>query len=77
MDLQFLDETVALHKINITRDSRHHLKLLRRYHFEFSLEGHDRYQGSITFLGQDVDHIRLDHPQGQTILYNDEIKKLH
>jgi len=52
MDLQLLDETVALHKVTIARDDRHRLKLLRRYHFEFSMEGHDRYEGSITFMGQ-------------------------
>ncbi len=77
MDLQLLDETVALHKVAIARDDRHRLKLLRRYHFEFSMEGHDRYEGSITFIGQAVDHIQLDHPEGQIILHSDETKILH
>jgi hypothetical protein len=77
MDLQLLDETVALHKVTISRDNRNQLKLLRRYHFEFSMDGHDRYQGSITFLGLGVDHMQLDHPDGQIILHSDEAKKLH
>ena len=77
MDLQLLDETVALHKLRIARDNRNQTKLLRRYHFEFSIDGHDRYQGSITFLGQGVDYIQLDHPDGQIILHSDEAKKLH
>jgi len=45
--------------------------------FEFSIDGHDRYEGSITFIGQGVDHIQLDHPDGQIILHSDEAKKLH
>lgn len=77
MDLQLLDETVALHKISITRNDRRDMKLLRRYHFEFSLSGHDRYEGSITFLGQAVDCIQLDHPDGQIILPSDANKKIH
>jgi len=77
IDLQLLDETVSLHKVRITKDNRNQVKLLRRYNFEFSIDGHDRYQGSITFLGQGVDHIQLDHPDGQLILHNDEAKKLH
>ena len=77
MDLQLLDETVALHKISISKDKRNLIKLLRRYHFEFSLDGYDRYEGSITFLGQNVDHIQLDHPEGQIILHGDEVKNLH
>ena len=77
MDLQLLDETVALHKITIARDNRNQAKLLRRYQFEFSINGHDRYQGSITFLGQGIDHIQLDHPDGQIILHSDEAKNLH
>lgn len=77
MDLQLLDETVALHKVRIARDNRNQVKLLRRYQFEFSIDGHDRYQGSITFLGEGVDHIQLDHPDGQIILHSDEAKKLH
>lgn len=77
MDLQLLDETVALHKVRITRDNRNQVKLLRRYHFEFSIDGHDRYIGSVTFIGQGVDHIQLDHPDGQLILHSDETKKLH
>lgn len=77
MDLQLLDETVALHRVTIAKDSCQRLNLLRRYHFEFSLEGHDRYEGSITFMGQNVDHIQLQHPEGQIILHSDEAKKLH
>ncbi len=77
MELQLLDETVALHKIRISKDNRNQVKLLRRYQFEFSLDGYDRYEGSITFLGQVVDHIQLDHPDGQIILHSDEAKKLH
>ncbi len=77
MDLQLLDETVALHKISIARNSRRDMTLQRRYHFEFSLSGNDRYEGSITFLGQTVDCILLDHPDGQIILPSDRSKIIH
>ena len=77
MDLQLLDETVALHKFTLCRDNSREIKILRRYHFEFSLQGHDRYEGSITFLGEGVDHIQLDHPEGQIIMHHDQIKVLH
>lgn len=75
--LQLLDETVALHKIAFAKDDRNQTRILRRYHFEFSINGHDRYEGSITFIGQGVDHIQLNHPDGQIILHSDEAKKLH
>lgn len=77
LDFQLLDETVALHRCRISKDKKSEIKILRRYHFEFSPQGHDRYEGSITFIGQTVDHLQLDHPDGQIILHNDEIKKLH
>ncbi len=77
MDLQLLDETVALHKFTLARDGSRQIKILRRYHFEFSLQGYDRYEGSITCLGQGVDHIQLDHPEGQIIMHHDQIKVLH
>ncbi len=77
MNLQLLDETVALHKFTLSRDRFRVIKILRRYHFEFSLQGYDRYEGSITFMGQDIDHIQLDHPEGRIIMHHDEIKVLH
>lgn len=67
LHLQFLDETVTLASIRPGRSEAGWPQLIRRYQFEFSGTGQDRWQGRATLAGQRVLSVQFDHPQGVTI----------
>lgn len=66
--VQLLDETVALSRLRLARNSQGHLVIARRYHFEFSLEGNDRRAGWVRLLGTEVVILQMDFPEGSTLL---------
>jgi len=68
LKLQFLDETVALDSLRLTRSARGWPEFVRIYGFEFSGTGNDRWQGRATLSGRRVLSVQFDHPQGVTIL---------
>lgn len=68
MQLQFLDETVALARLRLTRTASGGLAWRRLYVFEFSESGSDRWKGRALLTGQRVESVQLDNPQGVTIL---------
>lgn len=68
MQLQFLDETVALAKLRLARGNDGRLGWLRLYVFEFSESGSDRWKGRALLNGRHVESVQLDNPQGVTIL---------
>lgn len=57
MDLQLLDQTVALRSLWLQRDSSGRLRMRRRYNFEFTSTGDERYLGQVVFLGNRLDSI--------------------
>jgi hypothetical protein len=57
--LQLLDESLVLDKLQMSRDERGHLCLQRRYRFEFSATGDERYQGTIALTGKRIIRIEL------------------
>lgn len=57
MDLQLLDQTVALKSIWFKRNSQGRLQLSRRFSFEFTSTGDERYQGQVKFVGNQIDGI--------------------
>lgn len=59
LDLQLLDGSVALKKIKLKRADSGHLALLRKYSFEFSATGVERYTGEITMFGMKVEQVHL------------------
>ena len=61
-NLLLLDDTVAIRRINLGRDSDGVLRLRRVYDFEYSDTGNDRSTGSLVMLGQRVLVINLDLP---------------
>lgn len=69
---QFLDETVALSRLRPGRDARGNVTWYRQYHFEFSLDGYNRYNGMANLIGHHIHSIHLDHPQGQIIESQDK-----
>lgn len=63
-DVQFLDDTVALVALGITRvDGK--LRIRRVYQFEFSDDGRDRLSGIVAISGTHIDMIHLPQPQAK------------
>jgi hypothetical protein len=58
--LQFLDESVALSRIRLARNSNGQLQFQRDYRFEFSDTGDNRRPGVVRMLGDRVEWISLD-----------------
>jgi hypothetical protein len=59
MSLQLLDENVGLRALWVKRDDNGQLRLWRRYMFEFSSTGEDRYLGKVIMLGLRVTDVEL------------------
>ena len=60
LDLQFLDQNVALVKVKLKRGEWGTVQLWRKYSFEFSSTGDERYQGDVVLLGAKILEINLD-----------------
>lgn len=58
--LQLLDQTMVLKGLWPCRDDTGTLRLRRRYGFEFTSTGQERYQGSISLAGQRLLSFDLD-----------------
>jgi len=53
-NVQFLDESVALSKMRLRRDSNQRARLYREFSFEYSSMGDDRQAGRVYLLGDTV-----------------------
>lgn len=67
MGLQLLDETIALNSLSIKRNLNGFPGLVRQYNFEFSINGANRYNGSIMVQQNQVRSFQLEHPDGLLI----------
>ncbi|HBA67099.1 MAG TPA: DUF3301 domain-containing protein [Methylococcaceae bacterium] len=59
MDVQMLDDCVALSRMTFKRDEFGKLRLMRSFEFEFSASGDDRYVGLITMTGRRIESIQM------------------
>lgn len=59
---QFLDDTVSLARLGVARGGQGWPLLRRTYEFEFSIDGYDRFVGSVTLFGTRVESVYL--PEG-------------
>ncbi len=57
LDLQLLDQNVSLRALWLKRDDRGRLALWRRYQFEFTTTGDQRYRGQVVLLGNRLESI--------------------
>jgi hypothetical protein len=64
--VQMLDQTVSITRLGVGR-SAYGLRLRRRYRFEFSTDGSDRYPGRVELLGLTVVSVQLDGPSGLVV----------
>ncbi len=76
-NLQLLDQTVSLVSISMKRTESGRIKLLRKYQFEVSENGVDRYPGYITLLGGRIIESRLEGPDGQNTFHQSKPTNLH
>lgn len=60
VDVELLDDTVVMRGFWFKRDDRGSLRMWRRYHFEFTSTGEERYSGLIVLLGDRVLNIQLE-----------------
>ena len=59
-DVQFLDGTVALHRLGLYRDGRGHVRIRRTYQFEFSESGDNRHRAYIIMLGAQLEVLQME-----------------
>ena len=57
LDLQLLDQNVSLRGLWLKRDDRGRLVPWRRYQFEFTTTGDQRYRGQVVLLGSRLESI--------------------
>jgi hypothetical protein len=58
--VDFLDDTVMLHKQSLRRDDAGRMRIYREYRFEFASDGSQRYQGEIIMLGKRVSQVAME-----------------
>lgn len=63
IDIELLDENVALQGLRLLRDRQGRLRLAREYSFEFTVTGDQRLHGRIILFGHQLASVELDpHP---------------
>jgi len=60
LGVSFLDDTVALSKIWFAKNDNGERKLYRRYRFEFTFDGSQRYKGEIVICDRKLEAIELE-----------------
>ena len=60
MEVQMLDDYVALNGIRLKRDKLRKMQIQRSFLFEFSSTGYERYQGTVWMLGRRVESIYME-----------------
>lgn len=60
LDVQMLDEYVALNSIRLKRDQAGKVRVRRIFLFEFSSTGNERYNGVCIMLGRRVESIQME-----------------
>lgn len=68
MNLQLLDQTVGLRRLGLGRNAEGRVLIRRWYGFEFSVSGVNRYKGVVALLGNRIEYLRLEHPDGPIII---------
>jgi Protein of unknown function (DUF3301) len=76
-DLQLLDQTVSLISLSLKRANNGGMSILRKYQFEVSENGVDRYSGYVTLLGKRIIESHLEGPQGINTFHQSKSPPLH
>jgi hypothetical protein len=60
LGIQLLDQSIVLRGISLKRGPTGRVELLRRFAFEFSSTGNERYHGEVHMLGRRAEHIEFE-----------------
>ncbi len=60
LGVQLLDQSIMLRGIALKRAASGNISILRKFVFEFSSTGEERYRGEIHMLGLGVNKVELD-----------------
>ncbi|MCX7102174.1 MAG: DUF3301 domain-containing protein [Methylobacter sp.] len=60
LEVQMLDEYVALTSMRLYRDSTGRIGVRRRFSFEFSSTGNERYNGVCIMAGRRIESIQME-----------------
>ena len=60
LSLKLLDESVVLKELKPYKSKQGGFCLKRRYVFEFTSTGEDRYQGELVIIGRHIEQINLE-----------------
>jgi len=77
MKLQLLDQTVTLAGFSLQRDTDHRIVAVRKYNFEVSSNGADRFSGSIILHGDRLFYSEFNLPDGPVILQKNDLITYH
>ena len=69
--VEFLDDTVAIKKVRLRRNSSGQLNFYREYQFEFTSTGEYRYKGIVKLLGKHLLDVEME-PYKITDVDNEE-----
>ncbi len=58
-ELEVLDQAVVLKGLRLKRNTKGSVQLHRRYSFDFTSSGDDRYEGFVFMLGNRVESVQL------------------
>lgn len=71
VNVQLLDQTVALESLKPARNHAGHLVWRRVYGFEYSIQGVERQRGRAILRGRVLEQVQLDGDGGTTIEQHD------
>jgi hypothetical protein len=62
-DLQLLDQTVALARVSLSRDTQGRWRIWRQFRFEYSRDGMQREIGHVIMLGHVLQAVVVSEPR--------------
>jgi len=60
LNLQLLDQSMVIRSYWPVRDTQGRWRIRRRYQFEFTSTGHQRYSGNLVLMGFKLDSMNLE-----------------
>jgi len=72
INMQLLDETVALRRLGMARNADGRAVWRRTYRFEYTLDGTQRLRGSVIIRGRSVETLAIQSPDGATQFEQDK-----
>ena len=62
-NFQFLDQSVHINRVSLSRDAQGRWRVWRQYRFDYSYDGVHRQQGQVIMLAQQLQSILITEPQ--------------